>query len=260
MTKKRVAELEISVESIIETVREPLLVLDSDLRVIKANCSFYNFFKITPGETIGNFIYDLGNRQWDIPKLRTLLEDILPKDNNFDDYEVEHEFSNIGHKIMLFNARQITISSRIILLAIEDITERKQAGKVVHQTHDELQQLAVELTKGLRQAQADIIKNKRMENKLRESEERYRRIAEELTDYLYTVYVQDGQAVEVQHNEACEMLTGYTANEFAADPDLWIRIVVAQERDQAIEQVQKVLAGETVPPIEHHIVRKDGLT
>jgi len=220
-------------------------VLDSDLRVIKANCSFYNFFKITPGETIGNFIYDLGNRQWDIPKLRTLLEDILPKDNNFDGYEVEHEFSFIGHKIMLFNARQITISSRIILLAIEDITERKQAGKVVHQTHDELQQLAVELTKGLRQAQADIIKNKRMENKLWESEERYRRIAEELTDYLYTVYVRDGQAVEVQHNEACEMLTGYTANEFAADPDLWIRIVVAQERDQAIEQVQKVLGRDS---------------
>ncbi|MCK9419982.1 MAG: ATP-binding protein [Nitrospirae bacterium] len=114
-------------EDIIETVREPLLVLDSDLRVHKANRSFYDSFKVTPGETIGNLIYDLGNRQWDIPKLRTLLEEILPKDNKFDDYEVEHVFSSIGHKVMLLNARRITqeeIGTQLILLAIEDVTEK----------------------------------------------------------------------------------------------------------------------------------------
>jgi PAS domain S-box-containing protein len=114
-------------ESIINTVREPLIALDQDLRVVSVSRSFYEFFKVTPEETIGNLIYDLGNRQWDIPKLRTLLEEILPKDNKFDDYEVEHEFSNIGHKIMLLNARRITqkeIGSQLILLAIEDITEK----------------------------------------------------------------------------------------------------------------------------------------
>jgi signal transduction histidine kinase len=114
-------------EDIIDTVREPLLALDSDLRVVKANRSFYDAFQVTPRETIGNLIYDLGNRQWDIPKLRTLLEEILPQDNKFDDYEVEHEFSNIGHKIMLLNARRITqteVGSQLILLAIEDITEK----------------------------------------------------------------------------------------------------------------------------------------
>jgi PAS domain S-box-containing protein len=114
-------------EDIIETVREPLLVLDSDLRVLKANRSFYDSFKVTPEETIGNLIYDLGNRQWDIPKLRTLLEEILPKDNKFDDYEVEHVFSSIGHKVMLLNARRITqkgTGSQMMLLAIEDITEK----------------------------------------------------------------------------------------------------------------------------------------
>ena len=113
-------------EDIVETVREPLIVLDSDLRILSANRSFYNSFKVTPEETIGNLIYDLGNRQWDIPKLRTLLEEILPKNNKFDDYEVEHVFSNIGHKIMLLNARRIThkeIGSQTILLAIEDITK-----------------------------------------------------------------------------------------------------------------------------------------
>ena len=114
-------------EDIIETVREPLLVLDSDLRVLKANRSFYDSFKVTPGETIGNLIYDLGNRQWDIPMLRTLLEEILPQDNKFDDYKVEHVFSGIGHKVMLLNARRITqkeIGSQLILLAIEDVTEK----------------------------------------------------------------------------------------------------------------------------------------
>ena len=114
-------------EDIVETAREPLLVLDSDLRVLLANRSFYDSFKVTPQETIGQLIYDLGNRQWDIPKLRTLLEEILPKDNKFDDYEVEHVFSSIGHKVMLLNARRITqkeIGSQMILLAIEDITEK----------------------------------------------------------------------------------------------------------------------------------------
>jgi PAS domain S-box-containing protein len=114
-------------EDIVETVREPLLVLASDLRVLSANRSFYESFKVTPNETVGNLIYDLGNRQWDIPRLRTLLEDILPKNNKFDNYEVEHVFSSIGHKIMLLNARRIIqkeIGSQLILLAIEDITEK----------------------------------------------------------------------------------------------------------------------------------------
>ena len=113
-------------EDIVETVREPLIVLDSDLRIVSVNRSFYKSFKVTPEETIGNLIYDLGNRQWDIPRLRTLLEEILPKNNKFDDYEVEHIFSNIGHKIMLLNARRIThkeIGSQMILLAIEDVTK-----------------------------------------------------------------------------------------------------------------------------------------
>jgi PAS domain S-box-containing protein len=119
-------------EDIVETVREPLLVLDSDLRVLKANRSFYDSFKVTPGETIGNLIYDLGDRQWDIPKLRTLLEEILPQDNKFEDYKVEHVFSGIGHKVMLLNARRIAqkeIGSQLILLAIEDVTEKMRLEK-----------------------------------------------------------------------------------------------------------------------------------
>jgi len=115
-------------ENIVETVREPLVVLDSDLKILTANHSFYDTFKVTPEETIGNFIYDLGNRQWDIPKLRVLFEEILPHDTVFNGYEVEHIFLDIGRKNILLNAREIfreNIGSRVILLAMEDITVRK---------------------------------------------------------------------------------------------------------------------------------------
>ncbi|OGS06178.1 MAG: hypothetical protein A2204_05470 [Elusimicrobia bacterium RIFOXYA1_FULL_47_7] len=116
-------------ESIINTIREPLISLDKDLRVVKVSRSFYEIFKVKPEETVGQLIYDLGNKQWDIPKLRELLEDILPRKSDFDNYEVEHDFDTIGRRTMLLNGRQIERGAgkeRIILLAIEDITERKR--------------------------------------------------------------------------------------------------------------------------------------
>ena len=134
ITRRRELEAEIRdareyAENIVETVREPLLVLDSDLKIITANQSFYATFRVTPKETVGNFIYDLGNRQWDIPSLRLLLEDVLPHETLFNGYEVEHEFPEIGRKIILLNAREIFQKKRgshIILLAMEDITHRKE--------------------------------------------------------------------------------------------------------------------------------------
>ncbi len=121
-------------ESIINTVREPLIALDQDLRVVSASRSFYEVFRVKPEETVGQLIYDLGNNQWDIPRLRELLETILPHKATFDDYEVEHDFSDIGVRIMLLNARQIQRAvgeERIILLAIEDITKRRQVEKAL---------------------------------------------------------------------------------------------------------------------------------
>ena len=131
-------ELNEFTENIIDTVREPLLVIDQDLRVIKASRSFYNFFKVTAGETIGKLIYELGNHQWDIPKLKELLEKIIPEKNSFDNYEVEHNFSTIGKRVMLLNARQVKRvfgKEKIILLAIEDITERKVKEDSLKETH-----------------------------------------------------------------------------------------------------------------------------
>ena len=129
-------------ESIVETVREPLLVLDADLKIISANRNFYRTFKVAPGETIGSFIYNLGNKQWDIPKLRELLEEVLPEKEAFDDFEVTHDFQDIGHKIMLLNARQIyrkDIGTKMILLAIEDITERREIENGLERARKELE-------------------------------------------------------------------------------------------------------------------------
>ena len=123
-------------ESIVDTVREPLVVLDADLRIISANRSFYKAFKVRPGETEGQLLYDLGNRQWDIPKLRKLLEEILPTHTTFDNFEVEHEFKTIGRRVMHLNARRVyrkTNETHSILLAIEDMTERKRAEKKIHE-------------------------------------------------------------------------------------------------------------------------------
>ena len=118
-------------ESIVETLREPLLVLDRDLKVISANHSFFKTFQVKPEETKGNLIYELGNRQWDIPRLRELLEDILPQNTIFEGLEVEHDFPTIGYKKMLLNGRKIfreAVGTETILLAIEDITEHKKKG------------------------------------------------------------------------------------------------------------------------------------
>jgi PAS domain S-box-containing protein len=115
-------------QNIVETVREPLVVLDSQLRVLGASRSFYQTFNVTPAETEGRLIYELGDRQWDIPALRTLLEEILPERTQFNGFEVVHEFQRVGRRVILLNARQIVTeesNSAMILLAIEDITERK---------------------------------------------------------------------------------------------------------------------------------------
>jgi len=128
-------------ESIVDTVREGLAVLDADLRVISANRSFYETFEVKPDETEGQFLYDLGNREWDIPKLRELLEEILPTDTTFDNFEVEHEFKTIGRRVMHLNARRIyreIDETHLILLAIEDVTERKRAQQALRQSSEKL--------------------------------------------------------------------------------------------------------------------------
>jgi PAS domain S-box-containing protein len=128
-------------EAIIATVREPLLVLDKELRIITANRSFYRTFQVNPEETEQRLIYDLGNHQWDIPALRDLLENILPMKSSFEDFEVDHDFESVGKKTMQLNARKMyreKDQKEMILLAIEDITERKKAEDETKRLNDEI--------------------------------------------------------------------------------------------------------------------------
>ena len=123
--EEKIREARYNAQSIVDTVREPLIILDGDLKVISAGRSFYQTFQVKPEETVGRNLFDLGGRQWDIPRLRELLETVLPKDASFEDMEVEHDFPVIGHRRMLLNARQIvgeTGQAQLILLAMEDVT------------------------------------------------------------------------------------------------------------------------------------------
>lgn len=119
-------------EAIVDTVLEPLLVLDGALRVVSASRSFYREFQVTAADTLGRPIYDLGNRQWNIPALRELLENILPQHQSFEGYVVEHDFPGIGPRRMLLNARTIVStpgSAQMILLAMRD---EKPSGEEVN--------------------------------------------------------------------------------------------------------------------------------
>jgi len=113
-------------DEIVHTVREPLLVLDARLRVKMASGSFYRNFKVSSEQSLGNMVYELGDGQWNIPSLRKLLEDLLANGNEFNDYQIEHNFPHIGQRVMLLNARLLHHKEdQLILLAIEDITERR---------------------------------------------------------------------------------------------------------------------------------------
>jgi PAS domain S-box-containing protein len=174
-------------EGIIATLREPfLVVLDKDLRVVRANRSFHNAFQVSPEETENRYVYELGNRQWDIPRLRTLLEEVLPQNHAFHDFEVEHDFPKIGRRTMLLNARRVrgpTDSRELILLAIEDVTERRRA-----------------------------------EARVQESERRYRRLFETARDGILVLDAGTGKITDA--NPFMSELLGYTPEQLLGK-ELW---------------------------------------
>src|SRR4051794_22164201 len=131
--------------SIVDTVREPLLVLDSKLHVRTASQSFYRTFGVSPEQTIGKFVYELGNGQWNIPELRRLLEEVLPKQKSFRNFEVVHEFSSIGPRVMLVNGTRLLQEDdepQGVLLAIEDVTARKKIEDNLIRSNEDLQRFA----------------------------------------------------------------------------------------------------------------------
>jgi two-component system, chemotaxis family, CheB/CheR fusion protein len=133
--------------AILSTMHEPMLVLSNDLRVKSANKAFYEKFGVIEEQTEGVLLYDLGNKQWDIPALRELLEDIIPQKSHFSNYEVKHTFLNIGEKIMSLNASRVVQKAhrkQLILLIIADITEVR--GLIVEKERIEKELLQKEIT------------------------------------------------------------------------------------------------------------------
>ncbi|MHB8974062.1 MAG: PAS domain-containing hybrid sensor histidine kinase/response regulator [Pirellulaceae bacterium] len=171
---------------IIATLREPFLVLDNNLRIVTANRSFYQNFHVTPHETEGQFVYDLGNGQWNIPGLRAVLDEVISNHHPVENYEVEHEFPTIGRRFMLLNAVRIRKpgdDSTLILLAIDDITERKRTEAV-----------------------------------LEVSEIRYRRLFEAAKDGILILDTLSGRITDA--NPFMGELLGYTHDEFVGK-ELW---------------------------------------
>jgi PAS domain S-box-containing protein len=140
---------------IINTVRQPLVVLDSTFRIMAVNESFLQTFSTSSEQIVNKFLYRIANEQWNIIRLRVLLEELLPKQQAVTNFEVQQEFETIGRKTMLLNARalfQANGQEPMILLAIEDITERQRAEEELRKSHDELQSHAEELSRFNRSA------------------------------------------------------------------------------------------------------------
>ena len=136
------------IETLVEVAREPFLILNKNLKVIRANNAFYQIFRVVEKETEGRSLYELGNKQRNIPGLKKLLGDILPKKKVIKDFEVEHKFQVIGRKIMFLNARQVD-SVDLIILCFEDITARKLLEKKALYYTKELEAKVAERTKSL---------------------------------------------------------------------------------------------------------------
>lgn len=162
------------IRTVVDVVREPILILDKDLRVMAANESFFRTFQVNLKDTENKYVYELGDGQWNIPALKKLLEDILPKNTFFKGFEVTHEFPFIGRKVIILNARQIHFKEDttletfppIILLAMEDVTEimfvaetlASHANSVETKLRQETQKLEIDITK-LKKEISELKKN-----------------------------------------------------------------------------------------------------
>jgi PAS domain S-box-containing protein len=210
-------------EPIVAIVREPLLVLDAKLKAIFANRSFYQVFKVTPRETLGKLLYDLSNGQWDIPKLRKLIEHILYMDTTLDGYDVEHEFEHIGRRMMRLNARRISGEANnipLIFLTFEDVTERNLAEMKLKRSAGRLAQ--VERIAHLGNWTWNMVTNEL-----------------DWSDEIYRIFGRVPQEFEVTYNT-------------------FLSFVHPEDRDFVIRSVDEALYENRPYRIDHRIILSDG--
>lgn len=127
--------------AIVQTIRQPLIVLDERYRVVSANPAFYRHFGVPAEDTVGRLLWELGDRQWDEPALRELLSGVLAEHETVEDFEVRHEFQRLGPRVFLVNARQVSLEGegyRFLLVAFEDVTERRRAERLLMRYTDQL--------------------------------------------------------------------------------------------------------------------------
>ncbi len=213
--------------AIVDTVRQPLVVLDGALRVGTANRAFYQFFHTSPAETEGRLLAELGNGQWNVQPLLALLREALRHDSQIQDFEIAHDVPHAGRRSMLLNACRFIEEWKLeplLLLAVEDITERKRAEEA--------------------------------EQRLRESERAYRTLVEESLQGL--VVVQHGQVVFA--NRATADITGSSAAELMSlsAADLVARVVAEDREAMMLCMTDRAAGGATAPTVEFRIVRPDG--
>jgi PAS domain S-box-containing protein len=225
ITARRHAEREATesqayAHSIVATLHEPLLVLHADLTVRSANPAFYQHFKVAPGDTKGRKIYDLGNGQWNIPALRTLLEEVLPANKAFNDYEVSHDFETLGHRVMLLNGRQLD-HEQLILLGVRDVTEQHAARRALREREERLQRLTS--VQGIGILMFDI-----------------------------------STGVLIDANDAFLEMSGYTREQVAARELNWHRMTPPAYTGESERQIKLLAETGRVGPYEKEYLRADG--
>ena len=212
-----------SAERILSIVRQPFLVLDAELKVIFANRSFYQIFKVSPQETEGQLLFDLGKGQWDTPKLREMIEDILLRNTTFYDDKLEHEFEHIGRRVIRLNARQILVGTNktpLIFLIVEDLLERNLAEMELKRRKERLAQ--VERIAHLGNWTWDIVTNE-----LNWSDEVYR-------------------------------IFGLVPQEFEVTYDTFLNFVHPEDREFVLQSLDKALYKNKPYRIDHRIILSDG--
>jgi PAS domain S-box-containing protein len=204
--------------SIIDTLREPFLVLDKNLRVISTNQAFCAVFEVTEKETIGQPLPDLGNKQWDIPKLLQLLKEIIPEKKVVKDYELEHRFEQIGQRVMILNARQLRIPRQVAAIISSEVIAAAEGEAGGETGEEELILLAIQ----------DVTERKRIQKELKESEERFRRAFETSLDGLLLVHKTGGNVLN--SNSSAQKMLDYSSDELLKKK-LWEIGVTKDDKD-----------------------------